>query len=71
MNWTRFPDGATIAGRVRPEDLTAEERLQVRRGGLGYCEGHWVLYQKYALDSCPIPFVLEDGTPCREWPAHE
>lgn len=69
----RFLDGATYAGKVAPEDLSKEERLQILKGALGYCEAHEVLYRREALHSCLVPLVFEGGlgVKCREWPSHE
>lgn len=69
----RFPHGATWAPNVEVDELTEEERVQIQAGTLGYCEGHAVLYKKWALHSCLVPLIFEDslGIECKEWPAHE
>jgi len=59
----------TIAGRVAPTDLTEEEREEIKKGNLGYCESHQLLYKKWALDSCVIPSIFPKNTLCKEWPS--
>lgn len=68
----RFPHDATWAGKVRPSDLSPEERLDIAKGVLGYCEGHGVLYKKWALNSCTVPSIFPDGLGriCKEWSTH-
>lgn len=67
-----FPyDDATWCGKVAPEDLTAEERLGIKEGVLGYCEGHRMLYKMWALHSCWVPSVFpDDKRICKEWSRH-
>lgn len=70
----RFPHGATYAGKVGPEDLSLNEIIAIQKEELGYCEGHRVLYKKWALQSCFVPMVFEDGLgrQCNEWlPTHK
>lgn len=70
---SHFPyDDATWTGKVRPEDLTDEEREGIRKGELGYCEGHGVLYKRWALHSCIVPSIFADGLGriCKEWSTH-
>lgn len=52
---SRFQDGATWA-KVRPEDVTQEERRLIMEGTLGYCEGHHNLYRKFSEER-----ILEMG----------
>lgn len=64
----RFADGATWA-KVRPEDVTAEERRLIMEATLGYCEAHHNLYRKFTeerilemgaapgMTECPVALV--------------
>lgn len=65
----RFPHDATIAGNVRPENLTEKEREDIASGILGYCAGHRLLYKKWCLSQCVVPAIFEDKprSDCREW----
>jgi hypothetical protein len=68
----RFPHNATWAGKIYPSDLTHEERLDIAKGVLGYCEGHGILYKKWAINSCTVPSIFPDGLGriCKEWSTH-
>jgi len=61
----------TIAGKLAPEDLTDEEKSAIAQGIFGYCEGHGVLYRKWALPECVVPSIFEDRprSECKEWGA--
>jgi hypothetical protein len=57
----------TWAG-VTPTDLTDQEKEEVKKGTLGYCENHKVLYKKWALHRCIVPAIFPDMGDCKEWP---
>lgn len=64
---------STWVGKIKPEDLTEEEHIKIKKGILGYCEGHRVLYKKWALGDCMIPAIFPDGLgrECKEWPSRK
>lgn len=64
-----LPDDRTYSGKVRPADLSNTERYLIQEGELGYCEGHFVIYRKNALQSCVVPLVIEGErlSDCKEW----
>lgn len=64
-----LPDDRTYSGRVTPRDLSEQERHLILEGDLGYCEGHRVIYRKFALQSCFVPMVIDVATACKEWGA--
>lgn len=75
MNATKhLPDhgecSPTIAGGIKPEDLTPEEKELIKKGVLGYCEGHRLIYKKFALHECVVPSIFSDvdRKSCKEWP---
>lgn len=57
----------TVDFHVQPEDLSPQERYEIKVGILGYCETHLLLYQRWALHLCAMAGILEDPKPCREW----